>query len=90
MRQKYNKERIQVLPADLWRLRGELMARRRCRTDWTDFCNITGIPRTMLSKILMGERNAGPVTVGRLFRLREHGIVVHLSDFPINRVPPKD
>ena len=87
---KKRTKKIIVTRKDLWRLRGELTARRQENVTWAIFSELTGIPRNTIIRIIVGDRNAGPITLRRLMTLRDHGIVLHLSDFYADRHPTKD
>lgn len=80
----------EVTRGHLYWLRGMLMAKYRRCISWNEISKWTGIPRNFLDHISRRGIIGREPTVKRLMKLRDQGLMIHLSDFEVQSTPESE
>lgn len=78
------KVRLAVTRETMWWIRGLLIARLRRHVTWQEICDWTGISFVYMQHITRRGVRGGVKTVNALLKLREMGLMIHLSDFEVD------
>lgn len=78
------KRRLGVTTSHLYWIKGLLMVRYRRDVHWADLIALTGLTPRAIRHISCGDRIGGKRTLNKLMTLREHGFMIHLSDFVLD------
>lgn len=69
-------------------LHGLMMVKHRRFVTWKEICRLTGVSPWTIRNIVSGYARGGKLTINRLMKLRDHGLMIHLSDFQVQPPPP--
>lgn len=72
---------IRVTGQHIYWIYGQLVARLRRDVSWAEFSELTGISDRQVRYMRFNEHPGGMRMAKKLLALRDHGLMIHLSDF---------
>jgi hypothetical protein len=79
-----NRRRLVLDPSMLYYLRGALIMQERRNITWNEFAKIVDISPDYFKDLRTGKSNAGTVSVRKILKLRERGIMIHFEDLMVD------